>query len=82
MEMIQLASHVCITLAAVVAVAIRLEHRLTRIETDVSWLKKNITPLCTEGREDERMAYKGDCAGGKRGVTGAEENVRGVAKRT
>ncbi len=51
--MIQIISHVCITLTAVVALALRLEHRLTKIETDVTWLKRNITPLCTEGCEDE-----------------------------
>ena len=36
---IMLASHLAITLIAVFSVAIRNEHRLTKIETDVTWLK-------------------------------------------
>ena len=36
---ILLGSHLLITLIAVFGVAIRNEHRLTKIETDVSWLK-------------------------------------------
>lgn len=35
----QIASHIGITLIAVVGLALRIEHRLTKIETDVSWLK-------------------------------------------
>lgn len=35
----QIASHVVITLVAVVSLALRVEHRLTKIETDMSWLK-------------------------------------------
>lgn len=53
MAYIEIISHVCITLAALVVSAVRLEHRLTKIETDVTWLKMNITPLCTKGCEDE-----------------------------
>ena len=37
--MLQVVSHVAITLVAVVGLALRIEHRLTKIETDVSWLK-------------------------------------------
>ncbi len=38
---IQLAGHLLITVTAVVAVAVRIEHRLTIIETDMKWLKQN-----------------------------------------
>lgn len=37
--LLQIASHIGITLIAVVGLALRIEHRLTKIETDVSWLK-------------------------------------------
>jgi hypothetical protein len=40
----QILSHVGITLAAVVSLALRLEHRLTKIETDVAWLKMQFNP--------------------------------------
>lgn len=53
MALIQIISHVCITLTAVVALALRLEHRLTKIETDVTWLKKNATAFCKGENEDE-----------------------------
>lgn len=33
--------HATVTVGTLVAVAVRIEHRLTRIETDVSWLKNN-----------------------------------------
>lgn len=36
---IQVASHVTVTIIAVAALALRIEHRITKIETDVSWLK-------------------------------------------
>lgn len=38
---IQVAGHVAITLVAVVSLALRIEHRLTKIETDVKWLKES-----------------------------------------
>lgn len=37
----QIGAHILVTLVAVVGVAVRMEHRLTKIETDVSWLKAN-----------------------------------------
>ena len=40
----QIASHVAITLIAVVGLALRIEHRLTKIETDVTWLKGRMNP--------------------------------------
>lgn len=40
----QIASHVVITLVAVVGLALRIEHRLTKIETDVAWLKGRMNP--------------------------------------
>lgn len=42
----QIGSHVVITLIAVVALALRIEHRLTKIETDVTWLKHNANAFC------------------------------------
>lgn len=50
MELLQFAGHVCITVVAVVGLALRIEHRLTKIETDMSWIKTTINP-----------SQKGDC---------------------
>lgn len=36
---IQIGLHTMVTLLALFAIGLRLEHRLTKIETDVSWLK-------------------------------------------
>lgn len=44
MDLLQIFSHAVITLIAVVALALRLEHRLTKIETDVTWLKTRLNP--------------------------------------
>lgn len=41
MEFLQIAGHIVITVIAVAALALRIEHRLTKIETDISWLKTN-----------------------------------------
>lgn len=38
----QIAAHVAITLIAVVTLALRIEHRITKIETDVSWIKQKV----------------------------------------
>lgn len=35
----QLAGHVAISILTLVTLALRIEHRITKIETDVSWLK-------------------------------------------
>lgn len=40
-NVIYLAGHAAITLIAVVGLCLRLEHRLTKIETDLTWLKQN-----------------------------------------
>jgi len=37
----QIAGHIFITLIALFGFAVRIEHRLTKIETDVTWLKQN-----------------------------------------
>lgn len=50
-EAVLLGCHLVITLGAVFAIAVRNEHRLTKIETDVSWLKENNTKGCSA--EDE-----------------------------
>lgn len=40
-EYLQMAGHIGITLVAVIGLALRIEHRLTKIETDIGWLKEN-----------------------------------------
>ncbi len=54
MELWQLLGHAGITLAAVIGMALRIEHRLTKIETDVSWLKTKTNPI-----------FKGECRDGE-----------------
>lgn len=49
----QLASHAAITLIAVVTLALRIEHRITKVETDVTWIKLNINKHCNGDDEDE-----------------------------
>ncbi|MCK4794559.1 MAG: hypothetical protein KAV87_63100 [Desulfobacteraceae bacterium] len=43
---IEIVGHVLITLTAVIAIAIRIEHRLTIIETDMKWIKQNAVSGC------------------------------------
>jgi len=38
----------------VVGLGIRIEHRLTKIETDVSWLKEEIKPFCVNSNIEKR----------------------------
>ncbi len=45
-EAVLLGCHLVITLGAVFAIAVRNEHRLTKIETDLSWLKRNNNQGC------------------------------------
>lgn len=52
MEWIQLGTHAFITILAVAGLALRIEHRLTKIETDVSWLIKNNSSGC-EGKDQD-----------------------------
>lgn len=54
MAMLQIVSHVVITLIAVAALAIRIEHRLTKIETDVAWLTRNINAGGCDDSPDPR----------------------------
>ena len=51
MVFLQFAGQVVITLAAVGVMALRLEHRLTKIETDISWIKSRLNPR-TEQEDD------------------------------
>lgn len=44
MELVYLLCHVAVTLVAVVGLALRLEHRITKIETDVKWLTAHSNP--------------------------------------
>lgn len=53
-NMIEIAGHVLITLTAVIALAIRIEHRLTIIETDMKWLKRNTVTECKGVKEYEQ----------------------------
>lgn len=51
-QWIQVGSHVIITIVAVVALALRVEHRMTKIETDVGWLIKNNGAGCERKDQD------------------------------
>lgn len=50
---LQIASHIGITVIAVVGLALRIEHRLTKIETDVAWLKARGNPGKKGVKENE-----------------------------
>lgn len=45
----QIVIHVVITIAAVVGVAVKIEHRLTDIEADIRWLKRNLNDRNRKG---------------------------------
>ncbi len=50
-EAVLLGCHLVITLGAVFAIAVRHEHRLTKIETDVSWIKQRVQwEIAKEGK--------------------------------
>lgn len=51
-QWIPVLGHVTITIIALVAFAFRIEHRLTKIETDLSWIKKNGGSQCKEKLEN------------------------------
>jgi hypothetical protein len=42
-----------VTLGVIVGVAVRIEHRLTKIETDISWLKQNNKCAYLGGEHDD-----------------------------
>jgi len=46
MEAIPVIVHAFITILAVIGLAIRIEHRLTIIETDMKWIKQNVNNQC------------------------------------
>lgn len=52
-EAVLLGCHLVITLGAVFAIAVRNEHRLTKIETNVTWLMRNINQGCEGKVENE-----------------------------
>ena len=58
-SLLQIAGHIAITVIAVVGLALRLEHRLTKIETDVTWLKRNAKAFC-QGEFDNDTHNKMD----------------------
>jgi len=41
-----IAIHAIITLLAFVGLAVKLEHRLTEIETDIKWIKQRLDKHC------------------------------------
>jgi len=53
MDVVYIVTHICVTLVALGAVALRVEHRLTKIETDVTWLKETLEKNCTGDLKDE-----------------------------
>lgn len=53
-QWIQVATHAVITIIAVAGLALRIEHRLTKIETDVVWLIKNNKIGCERKDEHEK----------------------------
>lgn len=57
----QIASHVVITLVAVAGLALRIEHRLTKIETNVDWLIRNNKAGC-EGKDSHEKDSSVDSA--------------------
>lgn len=52
---VEMIGHVLITLVAVTGLAVRIEHRITKIETDTKWIKEN----CTYHKQGEKN-YDGD----------------------
>ena len=46
MNYLPLIAHVIVTLLAVGALAVKLEHRLTEIETDIKWIKQRLDKHC------------------------------------
>lgn len=53
MMILQIIGHGIITVIAVVAVVVKVEHRLTEIETDITWLKNMLNRLndCRDDRD-------------------------------
>jgi len=52
---IEIIGHIIITVLAVTALTVKLEHRLTKIETDVEWIKQKInTNLNGDLKNEER----------------------------
>lgn len=47
---IQIGLHTVVTLLALFTIGLRLEHRLTRIETDLDWLKNEKNPGCDKNQ--------------------------------
>lgn len=52
-QWIQVATHAVITIIAVAGLALRIEHRLTKIETNVDWLIRNNKAGCERKDEHE-----------------------------
>jgi len=53
MVAIQIAVQMIITVLAVTALAIRIEHRLTKIETDLRWVKETVDKKFNGGKKHE-----------------------------
>lgn len=53
MQWIYIVCHGVVTLTALFGFAIRLEHRLTKIETDVKWIAQSAMAGCAGKDENE-----------------------------
>ena len=51
-QWIQVASGTIVTILAVAVLALRLEHRITKIETNVDWLIRNNSTGCERKESD------------------------------
>lgn len=49
-DWVQIGLHTMVTLLALFAIGLRLEHRLTKIETDLNWLKSKRELGCLDNR--------------------------------
>lgn len=56
MSLIEIISHIIVTVLAVGALAIKVEHRLTQIETDITWIKSKLDNLCRSGVHCEKSS--------------------------
>lgn len=48
-----LVTNIIVVVTVVGAFSLRIEHRLTSIETDIKWLKRTINANCKESKESK-----------------------------
>lgn len=51
---VQTLASITVFVIPVIIIGIRIEHRLTKIETDVSWLKAKMQPFCKPELERDK----------------------------